>query len=124
EELVARGARALRFDRAVFGEEALHRLLCVLEVFAHEDLADERAAWSKELFGDGERAHEELEASRLVAETIARRARGHVAEDDIVRGVGRESVVLERERVALDEGRVGGERDLDRIEIDGEEMAF
>src|SRR5690606_29139921 len=73
EQLVARRARAFGLDRAVLGEDALERLARLLEVFAHEDLADERATRLAELLGDGERAHEELVAAGLVADAVARR---------------------------------------------------
>ena len=121
EELVALRARALRAKRALLVEDALHCLLGVGEVLAHEDLADERTAGLQELLGDGERAHEQLEAARLVADAIARRVRRHVAQHDVVGRVHLERLVLERERIALEERHVRRHRDGDRRQVDGEQ---
>ena len=71
---------------------------------------------------NGQRAHEELEAPRLIGDAVAGRPRRHVAQDDVVRREACELLVRERQRVALHEDGVGRQDHGQRLEVDGQQL--
>jgi hypothetical protein len=64
------------------------------KIVAHEDLADEARTGRAELARDGKRAHEQLEAPRLIGDLVAAGARRHVAQNHVVRREARSPGIL------------------------------